>query len=337
MSFKTKLKISFNLVLWIIVLFCSVHFNTSIYLYYQAKGQISILLHLQSFDEYETESNANRELKEKLALIRIIKEYSVDSLDFKPTGNFNKIYNQNSQPSLWVISASEKFRIKPHYWTFPLVGDVSYKGFFEREKAITEQNHLISMGYDVDLRSVSAWSTLGWLNDPVLSNVLNKQKGSLCNLIFHELFHATYYAPSSVTYNENLASFIAHKSTLKFLAQDSLSLKVYLCSYNDNEKIDELIGVEKKYLSGFYDSIVNLDDEKRIILKLKRLNSICGKLDDLRLKDTGKIAALKKQIMQSKNAWFVDFEQYNSLQDSLEDIFNKNYNSDLRKMVQSLK
>jgi len=335
MAFKTRLKISFNFLLWAILLICSINYNSVIYVFYQAKGQANILLNLQTFEEFENKHSGKQ--TESLQLISRIKQYSVDSLSFKVTGNFTKIYNQNNQPSLWVISASDKFKIEPYYWSFPIVGKVSYKGFFDKKKAVIEKNHLLSEGYDVDMRSVSAWSTLGWFSDPVLSNMLDKSKGSLCNLIFHELFHATYYAPSSVEFNENLASFIAHKATIRFLAEDTLSLNEYLKSYSDNARIDHQLNLEVKGLEMFYDSISGFSNNRKTILKLKKLNQICSNLERLNVTNKAKISNMKNQILSSKNAWIVDFEQYNSLQDSLEEVFNKNYNSDLNKMVQSLK
>ena len=336
MPFKDFLKISFNALLWILIVLMSFNSGTVIYLFYQAKGQISILLNRQTIEDFSSQNQLSDVQAANLRLISQIKSYSVDSLAYKPTSNFTKIYNQKNSSILWVISASHKYKIEPYFWNFPVVGKVSYKGFFDKEKALREQNRLIGKGYDVDLRSVSAWSTLGWFSDPVLSNMLNRSKGSLCNLIFHELFHATYYAPSSVDYNENLASFIAHKATLQFLSSDTTELNEYIRSYQDNKKIDTEISEILSELNIFYDSIKNYSDSQKLILKLQKFNTIYSRLTQLPTSSKGKVESIIRQISQSKNAWFVDFKQYNSLQDSLEVIFNKNYNSSLRKMVQSL-
>lgn len=337
MAFKTKLNISLHLIFWLLVLMSSLNYTTVIYLCYQAKGQMHLLINTESFESYKAAHTLNEQQKANLELIHSVKKFSVDSLGYKPTSNFTKIYNQNNKTILWVITASEKFAIRPYLWKFPLIGNVSYKGFFDKTKEQTEENRLLSKGYDVDMRGVSAWSTLGWLSDPVLSNMLQKTKGSLCNLLFHELFHATYYAPSSVDYNENLASFIAHKATLQFLRQDTVHLQEYLMSHTSNLRIDSFIGKQIKQLNVFYDSIQYFPDNYKSILKLKKLQQIASTLDKLNLHDDAKVKLIKNQIRSCKNAWFVDFEQYNGLQDSLEEVFNKNYKSKLRKMVQSLK
>jgi predicted aminopeptidase len=334
---KLIIKITWNLLLWATLCLLSVGYETTIYLYYQSKGQISLLMNTQSFNEYKSQNALNPEQIQHLQLIEQIKKYSVDSLSYKPTKNFTTIYNQGKSPLLWVITASPKYKIEPYYWKFPIVGNVSYKGFFDKQKALAAKNKLICLGYDVDLRSVSAWSTLGWFSDPILSNMLNKNKGNLCNLIFHELFHATYYAKSSVDYNENLASFIAHKATLQFLKSDSLELEYYSNNYDDNLMIDAHMMREIKSLNQFYDSISDFKDGQKYDLKLKKISRIAGSLNKLPLNDKERIKRMQNNILEFKNAWFVDFGQYNSLQDSLEGVFNKFYQANLSKMVQSLK
>jgi len=334
---KQVIKISWNLILWLTMAVCSYFHETTVYLFHQSRGQIHILLNTQTFEEYSTGNELSEQQKQNLYLITAIKKYSVDSLNYKPTKNFTTVYNQNGAPILWVITASEKFRIKAYYWKFPVVGAVSYKGFFDKQKAINARNKLISEGYDVDMRSVSAWSTLGWFSDPVLSSMLNRSKGQLCNLIFHELFHATYYAKSSVDYNENLASFIAHKATIQYLRNDTSELKSYLQGFSDGKIIENRIGIQLKELNHFYDSISGLKENDKTLLKLKKLTLISASFDKLSLADKKRVKPLKEHILTFKNAWFVDFNQYNSLQDSLEEVFNKFYHSDLARMVQSLK
>lgn len=295
-----------------------------------------MLFNTTGIDEYRAAHASDAAGLRSLDLISQIKAYSVDSLGYKPTRNFTTIYDQGDSPLLWALTASEKYKLKAFYWEFPVVGRVSYKGFFDERKAQAERNKLIVSGHDVDLRSVSAWSTLGWFSDPVLSGMLKRSKGSLCNLIFHELFHATYYAPSSVDYNENLASFVAHQATLRFLSSDLPSQKEYLDNYNLNLAIERHMGLQRGRLVKFYDSIAPFPENKKAILRLRELLRISRSLDELDGK-AKRIDGLKKHIMEFKNAWFIDFEQYNGLQDSLENVFNKFYESDIRKMVQSLK
>ncbi len=334
---KSVIKIVWNALLWLTLCIAAINYEVGIYIYHQACGQFGMLMNTTDFAEYEAEHPLNEKQNVNLELIVKLKNYSVDSLGYKPTKNFTKIFDQGQLPLLWALTASDKYKIEPYYWTFPVVGKVSYKGFFEEKKALAEKYRLVCLGYDVDLRTVSAWSTLGWFNDPVLSSMLSRSKGHLCNLIFHELFHATYYAPSSVDYNENLASFIAHKATLQYLKNDTTELNNYLNSHNDNVLIENHMAIQLKNLNIFYDSISGFSENQKQILKAKKLHQINASLYQIPVKNRKRITGLQKSILEFKNAWFVDFNQYNGLQDSLETVFNKNYKSDIRKMVQSLK
>src|SRR6185369_16149701 len=103
-----------------------------------------------------------------------IRKYTIDSLGYAPTNNFTCIYDQKNAVTLWVVTACGPFDLKPYEWDFPIVGRVSYKGFFKKNLAETEFNLFMSSGYDVDLRGVSAWSTLGWFSDPLLSSMLKR-------------------------------------------------------------------------------------------------------------------------------------------------------------------
>jgi predicted aminopeptidase len=306
-----------------------------IYLFYQAKGQVSILMNRENIREYAVSHQLSEKEKRNLKLVEEVKTYSTDSLEYLPTQNFTQVYHQNNSPSLWVITASEPFALKAYEWEFPLIGKVSYKGFFKKDLAEKEQNRLRAMNYDVDLRPVSAWSTLGWFHDPVLSSMLKKSKGGICNLLFHELFHATYYAPSSVDLNENMASFIAHKATLQFLKNDTVALREYLDGEKDNELINNFMTRQNAYLKKYYREIEG--SSNRLLLKLRMIQRIADSLNFLPVKNKRLLELHREQVLEQKNAYFIDFEQYDSKQDSLDAAFNKFYKGDLKKMVRDLK
>ena len=70
--------------------------------------------------------------------------------------------------------------------------------FFDKQKADNELLSLKNKGYDTDLYAVSGWSTLGFLQDPILSQWLLYSEGKLANLIIHELTHSTLYVKNNV-------------------------------------------------------------------------------------------------------------------------------------------
>ncbi len=328
----TRLFISY---LVFIVLCAAVYnYELSIYLLRQGNGQLHVLNGTESFEDYRTTNTLNEKEITNLNLIDLIKQYSVDSLGYKSTSNFTTIYDQKNKPILWVITASEKYDLKAVEWKFPLIGSVSYKGFFNKELALNEKNKLQANGYDVGIRSVSAWSTLGWFSDPLLSSHLTKTKGNFCNLLFHELFHATFYEASRINDNENLANFIAHKATIQFLKKDTLSLKEYMFDHNEREKLNKFLNSTTKTYKLFLDSILN--HKNKLILKQKQLIFLIKKLKNEGIKKEKLVLITEEEILLEQNAYFIDYMQYNSRQDSLENAFNKFYRGSIKNMVRSL-
>src|SRR5690606_30611078 len=153
------------------------------------------------------------------------------------------------------------------------------------------------------------------------SGMLERSRGAFCNLILHELFHATFYVPGKVNLNENLANFFAHKGTVRFLASDSTALNDYLLLQSDRRELRSFLARKEKELRQFYRSLPPGVD--RAALKLEMFGLIADSLRRLSLAVPSRAELRAKEILASKNAFFVGFTQYESLQDSLENAFNK--------------
>lgn len=329
--FKRRLALLTNLTgLLLIWLLCWNH-RLSLYLIRQGIGQLHILTHTESIRDYQRYYPLSKTEHENLLLIQKIKQYAEDSLGFTKTQNYQRVYFQNHQPILWAVTASSADSLSPYLWTFPLIGSVSYKGFFNPSLAEQEAAALEQLNYDVEIRPVSAWSTLGWTKDPILSNMLSLPKGALSNLIFHELFHSTYYAKGKVDYNENLATFIGHQATLLFLKQDSIALTEYLQRKHDQEIFHDYILNAALELKNFYKKSPSVNQ------KTEKLRRIADGIDSLKIFNKTRFQSEKKQILKAKNAYFIGFNQYYRYQDSLETVFNKIYRGHLRNMVLDLK
>ncbi|HRH66682.1 MAG TPA: aminopeptidase, partial [Bacteroidia bacterium] len=166
----------------------------------QFKGQMHIVVNSRPTDEMLQDPAVPDSLKEKIRFIDRVKRFAIDSLGLKPSKNYTTLYDQHGKPILWVVTASEPFAIRAYTWKFPVLGSVSYKGFFNKQKGEKLDSLLQSRGYDTDFGEVSAWSTLGWFRDPILSNMLRRKAGHLAELIIHEMTHATLYAKSNVDF-----------------------------------------------------------------------------------------------------------------------------------------
>jgi predicted aminopeptidase len=97
-----------------------------------------------------------------------------------------------------------------------VVGRVPYKGFFDEGDALSAQAGLEADGFDTYLRPTSAFSTLGWFNDPVLSTVLRADEVDVVETVLHELSHNFLFVPGQVGFNESFAMFSGRVGAIGF-------------------------------------------------------------------------------------------------------------------------
>lgn len=305
------------------------------YLVKMAWSQGRILLSSIPLREFTPAGPDSLTAIENLSRIEDIKRFSVNELGYEPTKHYARIYPDHGQTLLWVLSASEPYAVKAYEWTYPLLGRLSYKGFFNKQEALNEQQRLEDQGYDVMLSPVSAWSNLGYWPEPLMEKHLYKPKAVFCELLFHELFHSTFYAPGRVELNENLADFIAEKACIQYLKNDPGETGRFLEKNRFRRKTADFMLSEAKALNRFYDSIRGLPN--RAELKQNRLRSLSERITRFTNAPSGYRQGPGNELLQHRNAAFVPYLQYRSLYDSLDFVFNNFYKGLIKKMVRSLK
>jgi predicted aminopeptidase len=115
-----------------------------------------------------------------------------------------------------VLSGARPDWLEPVLWRFPLVGRLPYKGYFLLADALEAEGALKAEGFDTYLRPASAFSTLGWFNDPLLSTTLAQDSVDLVNTVIHELTHNRYFASGEAAFNESFANFVGARGAQRF-------------------------------------------------------------------------------------------------------------------------
>lgn len=105
-------------------------------------------------------------------------------------------------------------------WRYPILGALPYKGFFERPRAESEAERLREDAYQVCVSGVPAYSTLGWIDDPVTRPMLARGPSALVETLFHELVHATAFLPGEADFNEGVAQFIGQQAAIRYFEQN---------------------------------------------------------------------------------------------------------------------
>ena len=116
----------------------------------------------------------------------------------------------------WVVMAAPRDSLEPYTWWFPIVGRIPYRGYFNKDHADAEAAEMEQRGYDTMVRPAVAFSSLGFFNDPLLSNLLRLDRVELAGVIIHELFHRTYFLASDVMFDESAATYVGSAGAVKF-------------------------------------------------------------------------------------------------------------------------
>jgi predicted aminopeptidase len=277
-------------------------------------------------------------VRRQLEYIGAVRRFAVDSLGLRDTRNYTTYYDQQGKPLLWVLTASEAFRIKPYLWSFPVVGNVSYKGFFQKTAGEHEAHLLEESGYDIDYGEVGAWSTLGWFRDPILSGMLRRGEGRLAELIIHEMTHATLYVPGQVDFNENLASFIGEQGARRFLrshfgeeATETVRYRDFLHDYNALARhlvrgthwLDSIYQTREFYKWGI---------AEKQLMKRDLIDSVLHALDTVIFQDTLR-ARLRFRGVRPNNAYFLNYLRYDAMKDSLDRVFRDQFDGDFSRFL----
>lgn len=195
--------------------------STITYLLQAGKGQLQLSNRARPIaDVLHDETTPPRD-RELLAEIPAIKKFG-ERYGLRPTSNYQEFVKLNRPAVVWVVTASDPVSFQPKKWSWPVVGSFTYLGWFDLDGAKGHARELRQENLDVDVRGASAYSTLGWFRDPILSTMISDGKaglGDLVNVILHESVHTTLYLNDQSYFNESLASFVADKLTPLYLKE----------------------------------------------------------------------------------------------------------------------
>lgn len=339
---KNTLKLFFNCLLLALFTFLLVEYKLTIYGLQQGKGQLQLVMGAKPVEEILNDKTFPDSLKQKLRLITDIRKFTIEELGMNESENYTSVYDQKGQSLLFNVSACEPYSFTPKEWSFPFLGTVPYKGFFDKTEAQKEILKLKMQGYDVDVYSPSGWSTLGWFNDPILSNMLKQSEGSLSDLIIHELTHGTLFVKNDVDFNENLANFIGDKGAELFLIQkfgkDSKEYIDYEQDKNDQKIFTDYILKSKERLDSLYQLMGRGNSEETTKIKKKALiMEIVLGINKLPLYKKKNYFKYTLQAFAEGNAFFMAFERYDSQYEIFEKEYKEKFDSDLKKYFEYLK
>ncbi|WP_298452404.1 aminopeptidase [uncultured Marinobacter sp.] len=182
---------------------------TTVSYYTQAiRGHLALTIVGKPVDSLITSEDTPPELRDKLTLSRQALQFARDRLGLSAGDAFTD-YVVLEHP--WVVVnlvAVPEFSLQPHQWCYPVLGCQAYRGYFHLEDARKEEQTYRAKGYDTFIGGVTAYSTLGWFDDPLHSAFTNLEDDRMVALMFHELAHRVVYIKGDTAFNESFATAV---------------------------------------------------------------------------------------------------------------------------------
>jgi len=227
-------------------------------------GQRRLMSRRRPVAELLKDASTPETLKTKLKLAAEIRAFAL-MMGLPASASYDQYVDLGRPYVTYAVSASPKLALRSYEWWFPIIGRVPYKGFFEFRDAEKERSRLERKGFDVYLRGVPAYSTLGWYPDPLLSSMLEEPPGTLAETLIHELSHQAVYFKSDADFNESAASFVGEQGAEDFLSAkfgaQSMELQAYRLERRDSAERDRRWESVAKRLEDLYASTLS-DSEK---------------------------------------------------------------------------
>jgi predicted aminopeptidase len=186
--------------------------------YWQAiGGEFDLLRKRTPIDKLLADPAVDAKTKTELTAVAEIRKFAVTDLLLPDNKSYTTYVALDRPYVVWNVVAAEQFSVQPKRWCFPVAGCVSYRGFFDRADAERFEKELVSEGYDTSSGGSSAYSTLGYFADPVLSTMLGGGELYVASTLFHELAHQKLYVKNDSEFSEAFATAIEEYGTERWL------------------------------------------------------------------------------------------------------------------------
>ncbi len=250
-------------------------------------GQHRILQSRQPISDITADPNSSEILRQRLTFLMEVRAFAEEELRLPVANNYLTYVDLKRPYVAWNVVATPEFSMEPKTWCYPIVGCAAYRGYFAEADAHHYAESLQNQGFDVYVGGVTAYSTLGWFDDPVLSTFIRRPRASSAALLFHELAHQVLYAPDDTTFNESFATFVEQEG-LRRLQKASGNSDIYgdyLNNYRLEQQFVQLVLEYRHKLELLYQT--DLAPTRKRIAKASIFNGLRNEFNHLKTTQTG--------------------------------------------------
>jgi predicted aminopeptidase len=215
-------------------------------------GQTELMQRRAPIAQLLADPGTDPELRHRLERVLDAREFAVRELAL-PDNRSYTLYADLERPyALWNVFAAPEFSLEPKTWCHPFTGCLAYRGYYDEDRARREAGRLAAAGWDVYVGGVTAYSTLGWFDDPVLNTMMVWPDDRLAALVFHELAHQRVFAKGDTAFSESYASFVERQGLRDYLQQWPEQLAAAQTRWQRQDRFVQLMLEGRRRLEALY-------------------------------------------------------------------------------------
>ena len=219
-----------------------------------AAGQLEVLRTSRPVQSVIGHPDTGDALRDRLLIAEDIVEFAGSDLGLD-TGNAYRRYAALDRPFVvWNVFAAPPLSLDGRRWCYPFVGCVPYRGYFDRNAALRAEARLARRGFETYVAGVSAYSTLGWFDDPLLSTFIDWSEPRLAELLLHEISHQRVWVRDDAAFNESFATFAGEAGARLWFRRTDREAEFddYLTARQDWQRLRALLVATRTQLHAVY-------------------------------------------------------------------------------------
>jgi predicted aminopeptidase len=276
-------------------------------------GQMQIWHRSRPIAGVVADEKTDARLRERLKTAQRIRTFASAELGLPDNGSYRKYADLGRPFVVWNVYAAREFSLDPQVWCFPVAGCIAYRGYFKEADAQAFAAGLRAQGLDTFVAGITAYSTLGWFDDPVLNTFVNYPDVEIARMVFHEISHQVVYVKDDSTFNESFATAVELEGAERWLAREGSAAQraVFDAGQKRRQDFTALVGRYRERLKALYAG-AETDAEKRR-LKAEAFAALRSEYQTLRV-SWGGFAGYDRFFAESiNNAHFVPVAAYTDL------------------------
>lgn len=238
------------------------------------QGHLNLVSQVQPIKQVINNDQISEKIRKQLLKATKAREFAINTLKLPNNNSYRGYVDLKRKNVTWNVIATKELSMKPYQSCFPVTGCLSYRGYFSEQKAKQFSQKLQKEGYETYMGGSSAYSTLGWFKDPIISTMLRHGDIRLIETLFHELAHQRLYIKNDSDFNEAFATAVGQNGTRQWLVESQADL---LPKYNQylrlHDQFLKLLSNTASQLKSLYKSPlsdqIKKDKKKQLIIQLK--------------------------------------------------------------------